>query len=396
MDTPLRMHAAPRVRMPAPPCGGFPSLIRRSVPCIRSVVDTYKSNLTPSDRAALGITEEFEASLTAWMFERIGLVVSSSGHGASGVFVTLDDGRAALLTARHVILSAVLTGEISIMRASVGGGRSFEPIAIRMHPRSDAALLYLPPDAPAGASLSFEEWNPAKATPVSSGMAVVSCGAPGEWRPPPDQQTRKLGRVMHLFYWTHVNTATQTGVNAFVYCDVDESSVGIPLSFKGMSGGPVFGLDKVLLGVNHGERRKINGGASGIISVSHLSGASALVNPYRPSPHAPTDYDMYESLLPFDVFHRDDKKRRPIRVHVVTEVWRSKHDPDHSEGRLCRIMAIQFPRNKKTARYVINIESVFTYCGDGQGSELPALIAEIEQIFQDTRFEIAKADSETR
>ena len=150
--------------------------------------------LTPDQREAFGIeSEALEQEIFSWNMARIGVILGSNGRGGSGVFVQLSNKRIALLTARHVALPAILSGELTLSHAD--RGQSFSPLAITMDKRLDLAYLTLPDDITIGSYLSQNEWTPEGQPEISKGMTVVACGVPGLLKSLPDVSTRTIKRT---------------------------------------------------------------------------------------------------------------------------------------------------------------------------------------------------------
>jgi hypothetical protein len=119
-----------------------------------------------------------------------------------GIFIKLEDGRIALLTARHVIVECILTGELTVSRLAQPGVRSAEPKAIRIDHRKDAALLVMNDGALPGEVVPYVEWSRGGQA-ISKGMAGIVSGVVGEWRQP-DEKTRTIPMTMVLNFWTAV------------------------------------------------------------------------------------------------------------------------------------------------------------------------------------------------
>jgi hypothetical protein len=342
--------------------------------------------MTPEERQVFGVSEEEERRTRAWLRSRMGSILGANGRGGTGTFIELQDGRMALLTARHVVVRCILTGEMTVLRLANSRTQSVEPRAITIDSRKDAALLIFDATSLAGDVVPYAEWS-AEPPLITKGMPAIISGVVGEWKEP-DLVTRTIPVTKWLDFWTAV-TEPQ-GQEGYVVCDVDETNDALPRSFGGMSGGPFITLDRRLLGVNTGEIRRKAGSKKGEFFVTRLADLDNLFHPYVSPVDAPTDYMHQRGLLAFTAVNRRDRRQRvPAMVNV--EYFWSRSNPDGPYGRIGRIIAVKFGAPTGAERYIINTESVFRwYDGDGDEDRLRAFHEELIFFLQDTGFELVR------
>ena len=342
--------------------------------------------MTPEERQAFGVTEEEEQKTFEWIRSRLGSVLGADGRGGTGTFIELEDGRLALLTARHVVVRCILTGEMTVARLGQPGVHSVEPIAIRIDSKKDAALLVFEPDSLPGELVPYAQWSSSRPV-IAAGMPAIVSGIVGEWKQL-DEGTRTIPLTKWIHYWTAVkNPHSRDG---FVICDVDETNTALPQSFKGMSGGPFISVGRRLLGVNTGEIRRKLGTDDGEFFVTSLDELGDLFTPYVPPADAPTDYMHQEAALAFTAVGRKNRAFR-IPAMVNVEYFWSQADPDRPEGRIGRIIAIRFGAPDGAERYIVNTESVFRwYDGDTDEDRLRALYEELDFFLEDTGFALPR------
>ena len=197
-----------------------------------------------------------EKKVLAWYLEKAGLVLDCFGGGGSGIFIDMPDGRLALLTATHVILECVLSGDMSVYINLFG--YAVEPSCIRVSAKADVGVLYITNDE----RIKRLEQDKLYAAPrweeiFQVKQHIVLLGAPGEWKVDINYKTRKGGRVALIAFETPVTDSDNWYPDLMRCVFVEQPSV-LPSSFVGMSGGAVFDEDKNLIGVIHGEKRNIN------------------------------------------------------------------------------------------------------------------------------------------
>jgi hypothetical protein len=185
-----------------------------------------------------------------WFLKRFGVVLGRDGKGGSGIFVRSLDGRIGLITAAHVLFPCIHTGHISIVRCINGyeKGKSIKPEQIRVSSDSDAAILYLP-EGIYNECLDVAEWNPNSVINLEHKQAILNIGLPGLWKQILDVEKWKLGYCEVLALQTEYNN-TNSNYPTLIGTRFDEQPDILPNTFAGMSGGPVFDLNKKFLGIN--------------------------------------------------------------------------------------------------------------------------------------------------
>lgn len=306
-----------------------------------------------------------------WIEERLASIFGADGRGGSGIFVYLEDGRLAVLTARHVVVSCVLTGALTIP-ISEPPCYSVEPTAIRIDGLNDVALLLIDSGIFSGEALSFKEWT-CPGTKVYKGMSVITSGDVGEWKQlDPETRTISLIKVLHL-------CANVTNSSGMITCDVDTSIVDLPTSFRGMSGGPLFSINRHFLGVNAEELSCSQGRAILVTPVEKLTN---LYTPFRPTENALLDYMRQPAKYEFWAVEKNGQRR--IRMSVCAEYWWSKSSPDVPDGCIGRIISVQFGTNTPA----MDIELVFRWYDSNTDEERrKALEEELVFFLENTGFE---------
>lgn len=338
--------------------------------------------MTPEQLTAFGVTADEERDTNEWIMSHMGCVLGSDGRGGSGTFIELDDGRLAFLTARHVIVQCILTGEMTVSRLnSSGAAHSAEPDAIRIDCNKDAAYLILNANKFEGSRLPYAALSQLQKD-ISVGMPVIVSGVVGEWKQP-DVIARVIPQIKVLYYWTGVTDPEND--RQLIVCDVDESNSELPLSFGGMSGGPCFSLDRILLGVNIHEIRRKPGTKLGEIQVVRINKLKNLFEPFQVPPGSPEDYMRQEVTGIFWAIKQDNESQK-VRMAVKVEFFWSLSNPDAKFGRFGRIIGLCLNLSEGAKRYPINCESVFKYEGDTRADRLKALQEELDYFLMDTDF----------
>lgn len=340
--------------------------------------------MTPEELQAFGVTEDEERAVGEWLRQRMGTIIGADGRGGTGLFIELQDDRVALLTARHVVVRCILTGEMTVIRLAEPSTRSVEPSAIRIDCRKDAAVLVFGADELSGDFVPYSDW--AREFPaLAVGMPVIVSGVVGEWKQL-DLATKTIPLTKWLQFWTGI-TAPQDH-QGYIVCDVNEADAALPTSFGGMSGGPCITTSRRLLGVNTGEIRRRAGSSKGEFYVTRISDLKNLFEPYVPPANAPDDYMYQEACLGFTAASRSNRNVR-VPATVRVEYFWSRSNPGAPHGRVGRIIGAQFGDRGGAGRYIINTESVFHwYDGDSDEDRLRALYEELSFFLQDTGFDL--------
>ena len=307
--------------------------------------------LTEAEYRAFGITKEEGDALSQWILERVGYVLGANGRGGSGIFVETSNGETALLTARHVLVPAIISGELTVAHYASGVARSVEPNALVMARRADAALVYLKNmrDLP---RLAKSDWDPQAFPTVSKGIGVVAAGAPGEWKATPDIARRVIEFARTLLFWTAV---VEPSLDDSILCDIDEIITTLPSTLRGMSGGPVIDLQRRLVGINLGETRGVK---DGFLYVTPRSSWTDIFAPFQPTDDMPDDYIRQEALMDRIAKHRNSDAP-PIRAFFSCEFFWSPTRPEHKYGEIGRILGAAFQDASGGVRYPVNMESIF-------------------------------------
>lgn len=313
--------------------------------------------MTPEERALFGISEQQEQEISSWVLERVGYVLGATGRGGSGVFVELPDGRTALLTAGHVLIPAILSGEVTVAHYNSGKAVSVEPAAVRMARRADAALIFLPATLTIPARLPTADWDPRGGGVAAPklGDGLISAGAPGAWKAEPDLARRVISSMKTLLFWTAVIDPKDH--DGLLVADVDEKLQDLPSTFRGMSGGPVFTIDRRLIGVNHGEHRGVSDGR---LYAVHRADWDDLLHPFDPPADMPVDFNRQEMGAVLYARHElAPSNSAPVLFTFEAEFFWSPSNPDHQYGEIGRVVCVTVGNSPETRRYRINVESIF-------------------------------------
>lgn len=329
----------------------------------------------------LGVTEEEAKSFFDSIRCKMAAIMGAGGRGGSGLFVRLEDGSLAVLTARHVVVGCVLTGELTLLRLGESDARtSVGPRAILVDGRHDAALLVVDEKDFPGPSLAFEEWT-TLADQMSQGAQVVVSGVVGEWKDPQPEKC-VIPRTVVLHYWTVVESDVLRG--GLLPCHVDETQDVLPSSFGGMSGGPAITPGGTFVGVNAEEVRRV-GGVDGEIRITPASALVDLYTPFSPGPDAPADYMRQKAFFKATVVEKRTGIERRIRVYV--EYFWSSSDPAHQYGRFGMINGVEFQSLNGDWDYPMKTTARFRwYDGDTDEDRFEAFREELSFLLEDTGF----------
>jgi hypothetical protein len=114
--------------------------------------------------------------LPEWIVRRLASIMGADGRGGSGTFVELPNGDLAILTAKHVIIGCLLTGEITAGRIT-SPARTIEPRTIRIDSKHDVACVTVDRSSFAGDSLDLASSTTPAA--ISMDSPVIAAGIVG-------------------------------------------------------------------------------------------------------------------------------------------------------------------------------------------------------------------------
>lgn len=299
-----------------------------------------------------------EGSTAAWIASRLGWVLGSDGCGGTGVFIDMEDGQLALLTARHVVIDCILTGEMTVGRLDRAGRKSSLPDAIRIDNCSDAAILLVDRNTFYGDTVPYAEWT-RPIVELSDGMLVIVSGVVGKWK--------VSGTAVHHFSSTKILHLDTQIVNADrqgkVICHVDEKETQLPDTFEGMSGGPCVSEDRRLLGLNTAELRRRYGANDGEILITPLS----RIGLFKPIQIGVNPTIQRQVTMAFWAISDNGPR---VCVSVAAQLIFSQGEPDAPPERLGSIAAMRIVTPKSASLYSMNCRYTFPWTGRSAGGDL--------------------------
>ena len=313
--------------------------------------------------------------------QKSGLVLGKDGRGGSGTCVRLDNGDLALLTAKHVVVDCLLTGELSIARSSDKCTDLPKRIRMDSTQMGDAAYVVLRRQDGKAPAIPFSQWTQ-NTQKLGTGAFGLASGFPGELRKPINKICQALCALRRLFGATvkqaiiprHMffQTAISRTSSDLVVCSIDERIKGFPTTLRGMSGGSLFTLDGDFVGVLIEERRKLTP-VSGELDVLLPGAFTELYTPFQPPPGSPTDYWGQQAWSPvFNIVHMNDKKRK-AKIQVSAELFWSEKSRASQYGRMGRISFFTFIIPGFKQQYPVNTEALFYWDEDTEAAKLKAL-----------------------
>lgn len=320
-----------------------------------------------------------EQTLVAWIQAHLAIVLGAGGRGGTGIYMDLEDGRLAALTARHVVVNCILTGELTV--GSLNGPRlqSLVPQEIRIDHSRDAAFLVVARKTHEGEAVPYSE-SLGSDVEIYERMPVIVSGVIGEWKTP-DTKTRHIPKTPILHFFTNVIDPDRNG---YVICRVDETSVQIPASFRGMSGGPCVSDDRRILGICIAEYRRRPGTGDGEIKVTRLSHLRPL---FKPVHRGLNDLTVHRQVsMDFWAISKETGQR--VLASVLAQVLSSRSTPDASQGRTCRIVGMKIVTPPSAEAYIINCYYTFTCSGHTDEDLHQALADEVGLFLMDTDFKL--------
>jgi hypothetical protein len=220
--------------------------------------------------AAFGLKKYQALRTRLWAEDRGALMFDALGSLGSGVFIELSDGTEAVLTAKHVVVDSICTGELTVQRWGALK-QSLLPAEIWIDSTHDAAVIVCHALGKTGKVVPRSEWRFPPPLP-QKGQGVQCSGAPGEFKSAPNL----ADRTVHTIKWLALMTTVTDASREVVACDVDESQC-VPSTFGGMSGGPAIVLERRLFGINVTEQRRLTS-SDGKLNVLPLESFLAFID----------------------------------------------------------------------------------------------------------------------
>lgn len=311
------------------------------------------------------VSKKSDEALAKELAQYSGVVAGSNGKGGSGTCIELENGKIAVLTARHVVLECLRnTGRVGIAAYNV---KFQDPNLIRMDSsqQGDAAYLVFK-DAPAKLkAIRFAEWTKNRSD-IAVGQRAMAVGFPGTLRKIDGRQ------LIPEFAWLRDRIFSIEGNR--VVSGINETVEGISSTFEGLSGGGLFSDDGRFIGVVVEERRRVTEFLGELQSL--LPGEFAeLYTPYSIPPDAPRGkYHNDERALRI-VLQKPDGSGIQAIVGALAQCLWSKTNPEHKYGRL---YSLEFVIPGIDEHYPININSTFSWSGDTDADRLKAMDEEFK------------------
>lgn len=196
-------------------------------------------------------SEEAYRSHLEWIFNRTSSIFSEDSLCGSGVPIITLDGRKAVLTAKHVVVRAIWSGEVTIQPFPTIGIRTTIAYNVWIDRVHDLAVVFLRDD-----QAPVENFIPVGTQPnFANDGDLISCnGSPFEKNQDAIKKNKKSG-IPVFTYFSYITKKLKSGDPIYHRADVLEGQHEIPKSFEAMSGGPVFSATHKLLGINIHEKR---------------------------------------------------------------------------------------------------------------------------------------------
>lgn len=283
-----------------------------------------------------------------------GMVVGRNGKGGSGTCVRLEDGRVALLTAKHVVFDCIRhTGEVAIGVPS--SGIDFHiPSEIRMDSSYQGDAAYLVSDQLTSLpAISFPHWT-SNHPEIVLETQVYACGFPAVFK-------KVEGRKVHSMFAYLEDKILSVGDNSII-CGINETFKNTPETLSGMSGGGLFSDTGEFLGIVVAERRRVNS-FRGELDVLLPHAYQELYKPFSMPPEASKGGFLAEKI-PLSLEMYDSSKKLIATVGVWAETFWSKTNPEHKYGRIGRLITLEIIIPGIDTHYPINIESLFSWTDD--------------------------------
>lgn len=316
--------------------------------------------------------KKFKRTAARELAKYSGLVVGSNGKGGSGTCVQLEDGKIALLTAKHVVIECLRnTGRVLITADNIN---LQEPLYIRMDSsqQGDAAFLVFRNLAVNPKAVPFAEWS-SNRPDIAVGHRVFTCGFPAAFRRI-EEEDRKI-HIMSGFARMEGEILAIEGNR--VVSGINETIGGIPSTLRGLSGGGLFSSDDRFIGIVVEEKRR--GSKSRVELYSLLPGEfTELYTPFTMPADAPAGGFFGEDRSVLLELQKPDGSGIQAIVGAKAQCYWSRTNPDHKYGRVGRLISLEFIIPGIDTHYPINIESIFTWSGDTEEDRLAAIYDEFK------------------
>ncbi|EYF02613.1 trypsin-like peptidase domain-containing protein [Chondromyces apiculatus] len=280
--------------------------------------------------------------------ENLAVLFDDEGLLGSGTLVKLADGRSAVLTARQVLIELAVAGAVHCVIPE-WGWMSVEPRSLRIHPRSDIALIELSENATSG--IPWDEWRPTGRTSGVLEGHVLAVGTPGAWKGRVDLASRKIQGLRALAVWCGVDPDPPVAGQVTLNVDDDPD---LPRTLGGMSGGPVLAPDGRIVGVTTDER--LSGPRR--LYVDPWNTLGDLVAPFDVGPDAPQDLIRQVTGVAVPVRYRDPAQF-PHQVFHVGGVFEHFWSESHADYRVSRLVALGCAMTQTSPRFAMKTEAIF-------------------------------------
>jgi hypothetical protein len=214
-----------------------------------------------------------------WAYNQISLIYQEDSLCASGVPVLLPNDETTILSAKHVIIRAIWTGEITAHPFPISHIRSIEPCKYFIDARKDIGFAFIrcADEADKNRCVSIHLNKPTN--PISNNEYFFCCGAPIEWNPGAIKANKASGipRIKYCSYAT-LRSNPDKSEEGFMRAEIYEKGRNLPKSFEGMSGGPVFDIRRNIIGIGIEQKRGHN--KIGYITVALIDQIESMYEDY--------------------------------------------------------------------------------------------------------------------
>jgi hypothetical protein len=299
-----------------------------------------------------------------------GLVIGRNAKGGSGICVCLEDGKVALLTAKHVVIECIRnTGEIAIA-VPASGIEFHRPRLIRMDSSQQGDAAFLVSDQLASLpAIPFEEWT--KNHPDLGPNVVIA--ALGYLAVSKKVEGRRIGSTLCFLSDVILNVGRY-----IVTCGINEKAPNMPKRLDGMSGGGLFAITGDFLGIVISERRNVTP-TRGELDVLLPSGYEELYKPFSMSTDGPGP-GFYGEDMTVAISIKNGSGKLIATIGSNVEMFWSKTNPEHRYGRVGRLTTLEIVIPGIETHYPINIESLFFWDEDSSEGRLKAAREEFKYL----------------